>query len=154
MQYSEVVEQIFAATVRYCFLLCIGMWTFFGFWHYQKKQGGVEKQLPRWWLDTIHPDTTWWPSIQLQYLHPIGLLVFNIKACYDFFFSLFLVTHQCLSVCVRCSVDQTMNQPSMTTAWPNSDWTCKSWTRDTGVPGRTQSSEWNAHTHTHTQNTS
>lgn len=59
-------------------------------------------------------------------------------------------SQQCLSVCQHWAVDLTTNTLLRISAWASSDWTCKSWIRDTGVTGRTQSSEWDNHSLMHT----
>lgn len=59
-------------------------------------------------------------------------------------------SQQCLSVCQHWAADLTTNTLLRISAWASSDWTCKSWIRDTGVTGRTQSSEWDNHSLMHT----
>lgn len=60
------------------------------------------------------------------------------------------VSQQCPSACPRWPVGPSTSWPSTSSAWPSSDWTCRSWIRDSGVPGKTQLSEWHTHTHTRT----
>lgn len=60
-------------------------------------------------------------------------------------------SQQRLSVCQRWAADLTTNTLLRISAWASSDWTCKSWIRDTGVTGRTQSSEWDNHSLMHTK---
>lgn len=53
---------------------------------------------------------------------------------------------QCASVCWCSAADPTTPSTSRSSASPSSDWTCRTWTRASGAPGRTQSSKSLAHT--------